>query len=54
MDWRRFGTLPYAGGAFEQPADLLEEMRIVASIVERAEAAQRKRELEELRRRGRR
>jgi hypothetical protein len=54
MDFRRFGKLPYEGGTFDQPADLLDEMRIVASIVEKAEAADRKRELDEARRRSRR
>lgn len=28
-----FGALPYAGGAFDQPAELLDEMTVVASAV---------------------
>lgn len=53
MDLRRFGQLPHAGGTFDQPAELLDEMRLVASIVEKAEAAERKREAEALRRKMR-
>jgi hypothetical protein len=39
LDYRRFGMLPRAGGTFDQPAELMEEIRIVAAIVEEAEAA---------------
>ena len=33
IDWRLFGALPCPGGSFDQPAELLEEMRVVASAV---------------------
>jgi hypothetical protein len=42
-DFRRFGVLPRAGGTFDQPAGLLEEMRVVHAIVTRAEQPKRKR-----------
>lgn len=37
LDWRRFGVLPRAGGTFDQPDELLDDMRTVAEIVEEAE-----------------
>jgi hypothetical protein len=27
-DYHRFGVLPYAGGSFQQPAELMEELRL--------------------------
>jgi hypothetical protein len=39
LDFRRFSILPRAGGTFDQPAELMDEIRIVAAIVEEAEAA---------------
>ncbi len=35
MSFDFFGALPYAGGAFDQPADLLAEMQLVHSVVVR-------------------
>ena len=46
-DLRSFGVLPRAGGSFDQPAGLIEEMRYVDSVVRKAERAeQEKREQE--------
>ena len=43
VDWRRFGSLPHAGGTFDQPAHLLEGMRVVHAVVaERDEREQKK------------
>lgn len=39
IDYRRFGALPFAGALWQQSAELVEELRIVAEIVEEAEAA---------------
>jgi hypothetical protein len=36
LDLQNFGSLPRAGGTFDQPAELLEEMRVVASHVNTA------------------
>lgn len=43
LDFRRFGVLPRAGGSFDQDAELMDELRVVAAIVEEAEAAARSR-----------
>lgn len=42
-DFRRFGVLPHAGGTFDQPAQLLEELRVVHAIVVRGEQPKKKR-----------
>lgn len=53
-DLRNFGGLPRQGGTFDQPADLLEEMRVVAAVVTRHENARREQEARDAsRRRGR-
>lgn len=39
LDYRRFGCLPFPGGLWNQPAELVDELRIVADIVAEAEAA---------------
>lgn len=54
MDFRAFGKLPRAGGTFDQPAGLLEEMRTVDSIVRSAERAREKRARQEADRQARR
>ena len=33
LDFVRFRTLPRVGGTFDQPAQLMEELRVVADIV---------------------
>jgi hypothetical protein len=38
--YERFGTLPYAGGTFEQPHDLLMEMAYVQNVVAAAKNAE--------------
>lgn len=38
LDNRLFGALPFAGGTFDQPDDLLSEMRVVAAAVARKQA----------------
>lgn len=48
VDLQNFGALPYRGGTFEQPAGLLEEMRIVASEVNRARRRAHDREVAEV------
>jgi hypothetical protein len=37
LDFRRFGVLPYPGGSFDQPGELMIEMRLVADVVEEVE-----------------
>jgi hypothetical protein len=55
LEHERWGVLPYAGGTFDQPADLLAEMSIVKAIVETRRHERQKAELEQqARRRGRR
>lgn len=57
VDFKYFGKLPRAGGTFDQPADLMDELRDVASIVhaaERREHDKAKREAERRAKRGRR
>lgn len=48
VDLELFGALPRAGGAFDQPAELLDEMRYVASVVNKSR--RRRAELEQRRR----
>lgn len=55
VDHDQFGHLPRAGGTFDQPDELMREMRVVASIVNAARrraAAQRDADLERRYRRG--
>lgn len=49
LDLQHFGSLPYGGGSFDQPAELMDEIRYVAGKVEAArekarEKAQKKAE----------
>lgn len=54
-DFLRFGVLPYAGGTFEQPGWLLEEMRTVHGIYQDERATiERKRAERDKARAGRR
>jgi hypothetical protein len=39
-DCKTFGALPYAGGLWDQPAELVDEMRAVANAVKEREAAE--------------
>lgn len=41
---RRFGSLPRAGGVFDQPAHLMEELRIVHDAFNDEQAKRAKRE----------
>jgi hypothetical protein len=43
-DYRMFGVLPRAGGSFDQDALLMEEMRIVAGVVNEDEHAKAEKE----------
>lgn len=38
-DVKTFGALPFAGGFWDQPAQLVTDMRVVAMIVKRVEKA---------------
>lgn len=42
LDWRAFGALPGAGGTLDQPAWLLDGMRVIHAAVLRAEARRAK------------
>lgn len=53
VDLRHFGHLPRAGGTFDQPGDLMEELRYVADTVARADRAKAERERRSANRRGR-
>ena len=53
-DFVRFGHLPYAGGSFDQPARLLEEMRIVDSEYQRVIEQKQNREQRRAKTKGRR
>jgi hypothetical protein len=44
LDFRRFGALPRPGGTFDQPGELLADMRIVADIVDAEEARRQEEE----------
>lgn len=33
VDFKRFGVLPYAGGTFDQPSDLMDEMRLIHDVL---------------------
>jgi hypothetical protein len=50
VDHMLFGALPRPGGTFDQPAELIEEMRVVASEVNKKRNAERKHAEAELRR----
>lgn len=54
VDHANFGALPRPGGIFDQPAQLLDEMRYVASVVNRARKRLADREAEALKRATRR
>lgn len=43
VDLKHFGTLPRAGGTFDQDADLMDDLRLVANTVEAARARERDR-----------
>jgi hypothetical protein len=53
-DFLRFSVLPYAGGTFDQPAALMEEMRIVHAEYSRISEKQQNREMKRAQRKGRR
>jgi hypothetical protein len=53
LDHAVFGALPYAGGTFEQPAWLLEEMRVVAAHVNVQRAREHTSLMDSLKRRRR-
>lgn len=44
LDQRHFGALPHAGGTLDQPAWLMDGMRLIASVVSEEEAREAKRE----------
>lgn len=50
VDHATFGELPYPGGTFDQPAELLEDMRYVAAIVNEARKRREDLELDRIRR----
>jgi len=42
LDWRRFGTLPHAGGTLEQDARIMGAFRILSSCMSEIESSARK------------
>lgn len=50
-DFQRFGVLPKAGGTFDQPDQLMGELRLVADRVADAQQQKAKQELDRFRNR---
>lgn len=44
LDLQHFGSLPRAGGSFDQPGELMEELRFVSGKVDAAREREREKE----------
>jgi hypothetical protein len=44
LDLQHFGSLPRAGGSFDQPSELMDELRYVAGRVEAAREREREKQ----------